>query len=139
MQYGLGSSYPKDFQLQLSGTGTANMVLNPGNLVVNADTNGSFIGGGLFDQVLLNWNSKSAASLSNANNVRHAFDATSKLPLLQKLHHFHPCLDVLHSSTNLLRDLLEAPSSMTAIVPIRCPPELPQDRLHVTLALVGSA
>ena len=56
--------------MQLSGTGTVNMGLNPANLVVSANGNGSFIGGGLFDQVVLNWASGSAASLTNANNVR---------------------------------------------------------------------
>ena len=56
--------------MQLAGTGTANFLMNPSSLVVSASTNGSFIGGGLFDQVLLNWASTSAASLTNANDVR---------------------------------------------------------------------
>ena len=69
LQFGLTNA-PKNFQMQLSGTGTANMLLNPANLVVSATANGSFIGGGLFDQVVLNWASTSAVSLTNANNVR---------------------------------------------------------------------
>ena len=69
-QFGLSNSAPPKFQLQLSGTGTANMLSSPVSLSVNSIANGSFIGGGLFDQVLLNWDSNSAASLSNANDVR---------------------------------------------------------------------
>lgn len=56
-------------QLQLSGTGTATVALNPSILTINADTNGSFFGTGQFNEVVMDWASTQAATVSNSNNV----------------------------------------------------------------------
>ena len=52
LQVSLPASGVDDFQLQLSGTGIANLALSPKALVVNADTNGSFVADRQLDQVV---------------------------------------------------------------------------------------
>ena len=72
LQYQLGNTNVEQFQLQLSGGGFANFVVNPNNLIVNADTNASFTGSGEFNSVVLNWGATGPLQLSNANDVRSA-------------------------------------------------------------------
>ena len=57
------------YQLQLSGAGFANLNNTAGSLVVNADTNASFVGNGSYDSLAMNWGSSGAAIVSQATQV----------------------------------------------------------------------
>ena len=69
LQYQLNTTLPK-YQLQLSGAGYANMNNTAESLVINADTNASFVGSGKFSDVVLNWASSGASIVSQASQVR---------------------------------------------------------------------
>ena len=66
----MNTTLPK-YQLQLSGAGYANMNNTAESLVINADTNASFVGSGKFSNVVLNWASSGASIVSQASQVRH--------------------------------------------------------------------
>ncbi len=70
MQYQLGNTTLPKYQLQLSGAGYVNMNNTAGSLVINADTNASFVGTGDFDSLAVNWGSSGAAIVSQAAQVR---------------------------------------------------------------------